>query len=110
MLPDLSRWITDPSSSHSQLGPETALAGSKFLSCKNTLLDMSLRDQLTHYTYSLAYFDMRLVLARLLFHFDLEWTPQCEDWEKQQAFNLWVRKPLMIRLTPRTKAKSNPNH
>ncbi|KAI1205002.1 cytochrome P450 [Annulohypoxylon truncatum] len=47
---------------------------------------------------NLAYFEMRLLLARLLFHFDLEWIPECEDWEKQRAFNLWIRKALQVRL------------
>lgn len=45
---------------------------------------------------------MRLALARLLFNFDIEATPECEGWDKQKVFLLWEKRPLMIKLTPRS--------
>lgn len=60
----------------------------------------SYADMLLTQCVSLAYFEMRLFLARLLFNFDLEWTPACVDWEKQQAYSFWIREPLLIKLKP----------
>jgi len=43
---------------------------------------------------------MRLILARLLFHFDLA-PADDEDWsEKQKAYFLWAKTPLNVRITP----------
>lgn len=44
---------------------------------------------------------MRLTLARLLFNFDIEATPQIEGWDKQNVYLLWQKKPLQIILRPR---------
>lgn len=44
---------------------------------------------------------MRLALARLLFNFDLEGTPEIEGWTDQNVFLLWQKKPLPIKLHPR---------
>lgn len=50
---------------------------------------------------SLAYVEMRLALARLLFNFDLEGTPEAEGWTDQSVFLMWQKKPLLIKLVPR---------
>lgn len=50
---------------------------------------------------SLAYFEMRLTLARLLFNFDIEPTPAIEGWTNQNVYLLWQKKPLFIKLVPR---------
>ena len=50
---------------------------------------------------SLAYFEMRLCLARLLFNFDLEPTPAVEGWTDQNIYLLWQKKPLFVKLVPR---------
>ena len=44
--------------------------------------------------------DMRLVMARLLWSFDLQGVMQ-EDWMDQPTYLLWEKKPLPIRLTRR---------
>ncbi|KAM0328787.1 hypothetical protein ACHAQA_005201 [Verticillium albo-atrum] len=50
---------------------------------------------------NLAYAEMRLILARVLFDFDLELEPQSKGWlETQKAYSLWDKPPLNIRLTP----------
>ena len=54
---------------------------------------------------NLAYAEMKLVLARLLFEFDLEWDgPEHDNWFNQPVFMIWVKKPLKIKLHPRQKA------
>lgn len=42
--------------------------------------------------------EMRLVMARLLWSFDLQGVLQ-EDWMDQPTYLLWEKKPLPIRLT-----------
>ena len=48
---------------------------------------------------SLAYAETYLILTRLLWHFDLDLLPQCANWIDQQAFVVWNKKPLLVRLT-----------
>jgi len=59
-------------------------------------------------TKSLAYFEMRLTLARLLFNFDIEPTPAIEGWTEQNIYLLWQKKPLFIKLVPRD-VESSPS-
>jgi cytochrome P450 len=47
---------------------------------------------------SLAYHEMRLILASVLLHFDLELGNKQEVWTDQQSYWLWDKKPLMIKL------------
>lgn len=41
---------------------------------------------------------MRLLLAKFLWHFDLELLPQSLNWKDQKSFSLWKRPELMIKL------------
>jgi hypothetical protein len=43
---------------------------------------------------------MRLMLASVLLHFDLELAAESSDWMNQQCFNLWEKSPLMVKLKP----------
>ena len=50
---------------------------------------------------NLAYAEMRLLLAKMLFHFDFELADPNEDWFGHlKAFSVWDRTSLMIRLKP----------
>jgi cytochrome P450 len=50
---------------------------------------------------SLAYAEMRIILARLIFDFDIKMADESRDWiERQKAFTLWDRIPLQVYLTP----------
>ncbi|KAF1941734.1 cytochrome P450 monooxygenase-like protein [Clathrospora elynae] len=50
---------------------------------------------------NLALAEMRLVLAKLLFKFDLELVDKEKDWfGEQKLFTLWEKGPLMVRFTP----------
>ncbi len=44
---------------------------------------------------------MRLILARLMFDFDMRLADDGKDWiARQRAFSLWERIPLNVYLTP----------
>ncbi|TEA21029.1 Cytochrome P450 monooxygenase 1 [Colletotrichum sidae] len=50
---------------------------------------------------NLAYAEMRMVLARLIFDFDMQLAQGNDGWiERQRAFGLWERIPLKIHLKP----------
>jgi hypothetical protein len=45
----------------------------------------------------MAYHEMRLLLSKVLFNFDLELCPGMEDWiDKQKVYTLWQKTPLMV--------------
>lgn len=43
---------------------------------------------------------MRLILANVLWHFDLELCPQSRDWEDQKVYIIWEKNELMCKLKP----------
>jgi cytochrome P450 len=47
---------------------------------------------------SLAYHEMRLVMAKVLYAFDFELAPESDNWKDQETFILWQKKPLMCKL------------
>jgi cytochrome P450 len=47
---------------------------------------------------SLAYHEMRLMMAKVLYTFDFELMPESEDWMEQDTYVLWEKKPLMCKL------------
>ncbi|KAI1073307.1 hypothetical protein LB507_010878 [Fusarium sp. FIESC RH6] len=49
---------------------------------------------------NMAMHEMRLILAVLLFKFELELEEECRDWADQKSFALWIKSPLMIRAKP----------
>ncbi|KAK6193011.1 hypothetical protein LQW54_012895 [Pestalotiopsis sp. IQ-011] len=52
---------------------------------------------------NLAYAEMRLILARIIYDFDLKLADDGQDWiKRQKAFPLWDRPPLNVYLTPVT--------
>lgn len=50
--------------------------------------------------YSLAYAEMRLILAQVLWNFDMELAPESDNWANQKIFSLWQKGPLYVKLTP----------
>ena len=54
---------------------------------------------------NLAYNEMRSILARVIFAFDMELCPESQNWSDQPTFLLWEKPPLMVQLrTARGKA------
>ncbi|KAK1753193.1 cytochrome P450 [Echria macrotheca] len=50
---------------------------------------------------NLAYIEMRIILARIIWNFDMRITEEGLDWiRNQRAFNLWQKGPLKVWLTP----------
>ncbi|BAE59716.1 unnamed protein product [Aspergillus oryzae RIB40] len=47
---------------------------------------------------NLAYAEMRVILARVLWNFDLELCEESTQWSDQKAYTLWEKPPLMCRL------------
>jgi cytochrome P450 len=46
----------------------------------------------------MAYHEMRLIMAKVLYTFDFELAPESKDWNDQDTFILWQKKPLMCKL------------
>ena len=52
--------------------------------------------------YSLAYFEMRSILARVLWNFDMQLDDASEGWmEGQKEYMLWDKSSLWVRLSRR---------
>ncbi|OJJ99047.1 hypothetical protein ASPACDRAFT_120148 [Aspergillus aculeatus ATCC 16872] len=52
---------------------------------------------------NLAYVEMRLILARMVFNFDMELDQPGSDWLHQECFVLWQKPSLPVKLIPRHK-------
>lgn len=50
---------------------------------------------------NLANLELRMILARLLWRFNLELMPGNENWFDQKAFVIWFRRPLLVKLVSR---------
>jgi hypothetical protein len=48
----------------------------------------------------MAYHEMRLILVKVLYNFDMQLCPESEDWASQNVYILWEKKDLMVQLTP----------
>ncbi|KAJ6006631.1 hypothetical protein N7451_004575 [Penicillium sp. IBT 35674x] len=55
---------------------------------------------------NLAYCEIRLILCKLLYHFDLTLCPESANWIDQKVYFLWDKPRLMVTLQPRFKAES----
>lgn len=53
-----------------------------------------------YHNYSLAYAEMRTILARILFNFDLELVEPQKNWLDHNAYFLWSKPALDVYLTP----------
>lgn len=49
----------------------------------------------------MAYHEMRIILARILWDFDLELGDRMEGWERQTIFGIWEKPPLMVKVSKR---------
>jgi hypothetical protein len=48
--------------------------------------------------YSLAYAEMRLIVAKLLWNFDMTLHEGCRDWDDQTSYIIWQKPSLMVGL------------
>ncbi|KAJ5661789.1 uncharacterized protein N7477_009405 [Penicillium maclennaniae] len=56
----------------------------------------------------LANAEMRLILTKVLFNFDLELETESMGWIAQKSFSLWERPPLMVQLNRAGSTESSP--
>lgn len=49
---------------------------------------------------SLAYSEMRLILALIIFNFDLRISEDSHDWIQQRNYLMWQKPPLKVYLQP----------
>ena len=52
---------------------------------------------------NLAYAEMRLIVTKMIWNFDMKLVDVEEKWTDQKVYGLWDKKPLMVQLTPRSK-------
>ena len=52
---------------------------------------------------NLAYAEMRLIMAKMFWNFDMELADPQDIWTDQKSYINWEKKPLMVQLTPRIK-------
>lgn len=51
---------------------------------------------------SLAFIELRLILARIVFNFNMELAPECRGWtDDQKVFAFWNKPALDVYYTPR---------
>lgn len=53
----------------------------------------------------LAMAEMRAILARVLWHFDISLCKESENWDQQKVFLLWDKPDLMVRLSARNQGR-----
>ena len=41
---------------------------------------------------------MRLILAKMMWHFDMSLCPESENWNRQKVFLMWEKRPLMVKM------------
>ncbi|KAL1872679.1 hypothetical protein Daus18300_004225 [Diaporthe australafricana] len=83
------RWLASSSSPSEFAGDRTAAAQPFSYGPRNCL------------GKPFAYSEMRVILARMLWNFDMELSPESEGWEKQKVYTLWDKGPLMVKLSAR---------
>lgn len=61
----------------------------------NRMMRVKIADHLSRYH------EMRLILTKTLYNFDLTLCEESKRWADQKTYIMWEKKPLMVRLTPR---------
>lgn len=93
-----SRNFTDPD----KYAPERFLGAEKYASDKRQVIQPFSVGPRNCIGQSLAWAEMRTILARLVWNFEFEMLDTSRDWEKQQrVFVLWSKPSLMVRLRAR---------
>lgn len=82
---------------HLVMGPETALAKSTYI-----YLYIHSNECLLIYDYSLALVEMRIILAMVIWNFDLKLDDSCRDWMDQlKGFTIYQKGPVGVYMIPR---------
>ncbi|KJK61356.1 Cytochrome P450 [Aspergillus parasiticus SU-1] len=89
--------FTDPES----FIPERFLGDPRFANDSKTVLQPFSFGPRNCIGRNLANAEMRLILARVLYNFDLELDVRSENWSQQETYILWNKPGLYVRLRPR---------
>jgi hypothetical protein len=49
----------------------------------------------------MAYVEMRMILANMLWNFDYKLCDESQNWLDQKVYLVWQKNPLMVQLKPR---------
>jgi hypothetical protein len=98
------RFLGDPRFDHDHkealqpfhLGPRNCI-GRKYV---NTLIRLFTCNIGSKKYFSLAYAEMRLILARIIFNFDMRIAEESRGWINQKVWNLWAKGQLLVYLRP----------
>ncbi|TEY35963.1 hypothetical protein BOTCAL_0570g00020 [Botryotinia calthae] len=55
---------------------------------------------------SFGLLEVKLIIARLLWEFKIEKEPQEWEWDEQRAYLLWEKRPLFVKMVPKTLSES----
>ncbi|KAE8412379.1 cytochrome P450 [Aspergillus pseudocaelatus] len=89
-------YFTDPHTFH----PERFLWDTRFLDDRRNALQPFHIGPRSCLGRNLAYSEMRLILALIIFNFDLKLSDDSQDWIQQKNILMWQRGPLKVHLTP----------
>lgn len=92
-----SRNFTDPD----KFAPERFLGDSRYANDKRSVVQPFSTGPRNCIGQSLAWAELRTILARLVWHFDIEAVDTSDRWEKQKVFVLWDKPSLMVKLKAR---------
>lgn len=54
---------------------------------------------------SMAYVEMRMIMVKILWNFDLKLCDEDEDWLDQPVYLVFKKRPLMVQVRPRDDKK-----
>ncbi|KAL4866519.1 hypothetical protein BDV12DRAFT_210446 [Aspergillus spectabilis] len=89
-------YFTEPSSYQ----PERFLGHPKFENDRHEVLQPFHMGPRAYLGRNLAYSEIRLIIALIIWNFDLKLADDCQDWIKEKNFLMWQKGPLKTYLTP----------
>ncbi|KAF9890223.1 hypothetical protein FE257_006135 [Aspergillus nanangensis] len=91
-----AEYFADPDTYH----PERFLGDNRFIDDRRDALQPFHVGPRNCLGRNLAYSEMRLILARIIFNFDLKIADDTHEWIQQRNFLMWQKGPLRVHLTP----------
>lgn len=92
-----TRNFTDPD----VYAPERFLGGEKYAEDKRSVIQPFSIGPRNCIGQNLAWAEIRTILAKMVWNFEIEMMDESRDWEKQKVFILWSKPSLMVKLKVR---------
>jgi cytochrome P450 len=101
----VSQWSANYASSHFrdpyQFIPERWLVDRKYKDDKRKVVQPFSVGPRNCIGLNLAYAEMKVILARILWNFDIALCEESRDWmDRLKVYTLWMKEPMMVKLTP----------